>query len=1127
MKPVIHRGCYTAVAALLAGSAAVVGSTPAESELQPSAPQLNRNVIVILRDQLSTLQAGPGMRSLRATAVAAAQAPLLAELQASGAGKVRSFSLINAIAASVPAEEAARLAANPLVQAVVPDAVIHLSRPATETGPAVAGRNGRSRATTATPNPLCNTLEPQALQLTNAARASASAPRQAQTVLDGNGKPVLGTGVKVAFVADGLDTTLPGFVRPDGSKVFMDYQDFSGDPAGTATAGGEAFGDASSIAAQDMPNGTPLTFDLSTYVNPAHALPSPCNIRIRGIAPGASLIGLKVFSNLGLTTTSGFVQAIDWAVMTDSADVINESFGNNGLPEAESDPISLANNAAIAAGTTVVVSTGDGGSDGTLGSPASDANVIAAGATTQFRLYAQIGYGADGLAGAGVINNNISALSSAGFAQLSPRTVDVVAPGDLGWAYCSTDISLYADCTNSIVSDSPVGSPIQAFGGTSEAAPLTSGEAALVIQAYRSTHGGASPTPAQVKRIIMSTATDLGAPAYEQGAGLIDALAAVKLALSVQNAKGTPPLRGTGLLVQPNSLQVTDLPKTSETGSFTVTNSGMTTQTLTPTLQKLGPPIAGDTVTVILNPATDPTYTNSAGDPRPYVPQTLTVPAGAQHLDVSFAFQGQPSAEVAVTLVDPTGKLAAYSLPQGVGNGFGHVDVVSPAAGTWTAYVWTKPVSSAVSYTGPVEFTWAAEKYVTFGSVSPASFTLAPGASMPVTASFTMPKTPGDQAAEIRFGQSNAVPVSLRSVIPIGPTGGSFTGTLTGGNARPASDPDATYAFVVPSGVGNMSLTLEFPDPGYSVGGILVDPSGMELSVEPNVDANGFQQSALQLYRANPQAGTWRFILYQNFYSAGHQTSAPFTAQIAFNTAEISAPALPNSASVHLSASGKPVTVPVTITNTGALAEAYFADGRLATAKPTSLAVNNCGSGGLPGACYYGYLPTEVSSVQFAATGSIPIQMDATSGSGGGNLNPDVWAQPTGTNAVAATLTVPEVPYGPWYMLPATIGPYGAGGAPTGKLTATTITATMLPIDTAVSSTGGDVWADLVFGTNTYSGVIIAPGQSGTINITITPNAAAVGTVVSGTLFIDTFNSYGGFYGDEVVALPYSYTVVK
>ena len=112
-----------------------------------------------------------------------------------------------------------------------------------------------------------------------------------------------GKGVKVAFLADGLDPNLAGFIRPDGSTVFIDYQDFSGDPAGTPTGGGEAFGDASSIAAQDMPNGKPMFFDISQFVNAAHPLPSPCNIRIRGMAPDASLVGLKVFSNLGYTTT--------------------------------------------------------------------------------------------------------------------------------------------------------------------------------------------------------------------------------------------------------------------------------------------------------------------------------------------------------------------------------------------------------------------------------------------------------------------------------------------------------------------------------------------------------------------------------------------------------------------------------------------------------------------------------------------------------------------------------------------------------------------------------------------------------------------------------------------------------
>ena len=502
---------------------------------------------------------------------------------------------------------------------------------------------------------------------------------------------------------------------------------------------------------------------------------------------------LKAFSNLGYTTNSNFVQAIEYAVDQDDVDVINESFGSNPFPDTDRDPISLADAAAVAAGVTVVVATGDGGPNGTLGAPSTDPYVIAAGASHAVPpLRARSAYGAQALAN-GDVSNNISALSSGGFAQRAARTVDVVAPGDLGWALCSTTTTLYTDCTNFNTPPGPT--PLQAFGGTSESTALTSGLAALVIQAYRSTHNGASPSPALVKQIMMSTATDLGAPSSEQGAGLINSLEAVKAALSIVDENGRPATRGGGLLLNPTSARITAEPNAYETRSFSITNTGSTWEYLRPSLDTLGAAMAGETLTLNLDPATDPTFLNVAGTPRSYISQKITVPSGAQHLDVAIAYPvpnpfTSPNIPIVfLGLLDPSGRQAAYSIPQGEDNGYAHVDIVKPNAGTWTVLIWTHPrgvgAPDPESYSGPLQLTWAAERYVKLGSVSPSHLDLAPGATQSITAQFSMPSQPGDLAAAIRFVGDDAepeIPVSLRALIPVGPLGGSFTGTLTGGN---------------------------------------------------------------------------------------------------------------------------------------------------------------------------------------------------------------------------------------------------------------------------------------------------------------------------------------------------------
>ena len=171
---------------------------------------------------------------------------------------------------------------------------------------------------------------------------------------------------------------------PTAQHVIFDYQDFSGFGTNAPTDGREAFLDAGTIASQGN-----QTYDLSGFVNPAHPLPPGCNIKIEGIAPGVSLAVMNMQGSGPGFFNSTIIQAIQWAVEHDHVNILNESFGGNPLPDAENDPVTLADEAAIAAGVTVVASSGDSGPFNNIGSPATAPGVIAVGGTTTYRVYRQ------------------------------------------------------------------------------------------------------------------------------------------------------------------------------------------------------------------------------------------------------------------------------------------------------------------------------------------------------------------------------------------------------------------------------------------------------------------------------------------------------------------------------------------------------------------------------------------------------------------------------------------------------------------------------------------------------------------------------------------------------------------
>src|SRR5262249_22185245 len=140
-----------------------------------------------------------------------------------GATNVHGFTSVNGFAAKATPAQIAQMSADPAVAAVYPDLQIRKSpRPIRQAGPGAAAGKPAAASTEICPSdPAKPLLEPEALQTTNTAFNDASTP-QAQSL-------ATGAGVKVAWLADGIDINNPDFIRANGDHVFVDYQDFSGE----------------------------------------------------------------------------------------------------------------------------------------------------------------------------------------------------------------------------------------------------------------------------------------------------------------------------------------------------------------------------------------------------------------------------------------------------------------------------------------------------------------------------------------------------------------------------------------------------------------------------------------------------------------------------------------------------------------------------------------------------------------------------------------------------------------------------------------------------------------------------------------------------------------------------------
>jgi hypothetical protein len=865
--------------AISGGTLATAASAqPAASPVAPAfaGSAAGGRVIVVLKQQ----QAGMNLRTQARQRIAAAhadQAPIVAAIRSHAGTGVTQLAAPDAVAATVSAAEVAQLRHNPAVAEIVPDAMIQVSQVHTEAAPPVAARadhasvkpsssgqpgQGRSPATIPPLRthvipascPSKPVQEPEAVADIHASDGNPNAPDEANSIATGQGVIVANEGMN-ALAGD------PDLQRADGSHVVIDAPDYTADHGND-----ETFEDAASVAAQGL-----IVYQYSKALPFSNVSPG-CTFTIKGDAPDASLVDLSEIDT-PILALSQVIAGIDNAVTTVHADVISESFGSTSLPGSRSGQLlAEADNAAVAAGVTVVESSGDSGPQGTMITAADDPAVIAAGGVDNLHIVAlNDGYHS-------YVSNNMAAQSSGATAPTG-KVVDLVASDWFGGE---------TDCAP-LINGCPDNYPIEAAAGTSEASPLIAGAAADVIQAYRDTHNGASPTPAMIKDILTGTATSIDAPADQQGAGLLNAYAAVRAA---QQMPGTTYGHGAGdapaLITTPSQLDIAGNGGSVSDQSVSVYNASSQATRLNGSYRWIGPEFPVSRVV---------TENVSAPDPSLPVPEagataasaiTFNVPPHLSRLDADMIWPDPTNSNVLeFVLFNPQGAIVQESYDDGTPGQAGsspniqHAEVTDPAPGRWTAkFLWggiddyvELPPAAPGTYRGPMSFRVSGQDYLTSPAIRPVTIPARSSVSVPLHV--VMPVQPGDHPESVQLSASNgaadSVPVARRTLIPSG--GGSFQTQIIGTSARDVGQIN-TYEINVPAGQPDLDVTLHTADasPDNVFNYYLVNPSGTVVATASTPQTvNGQATGDAELSTANPAAGLWQIDVVLRLTVSGNE----------------------------------------------------------------------------------------------------------------------------------------------------------------------------------------------------------------------------------------------------------------
>jgi hypothetical protein len=286
-----------------------------------------------------------------------------------------------------------------------------------------------------------------------------------------------GDGVRVAVIDSGVDTDHPAF-----SHAVVECLNTTGDPNGCEDIEGHGTAVSAIVAGIVAAAGTTVTAD--------------------SVAPRASIIAIKVFPDSGAAIYSDDVAAALLLAVSYDPDVINLSLGGgkSTLPDCDGsgDPaVDAINTEAAAAGIVVVVSAGNDRHKDGVSFPACASQAIAVGAVYQ---------------------------RDEGRAQWAQSCTDRTTEPDLVTCFSNVGPALDVVAPGAFLWTAALGGNFGNFHGTSAAAPVVSGAAALLKQQQPAL------TAAAVREALASTALEVGDARNQDrnGEGRIDCVHAAE-----------------------------------------------------------------------------------------------------------------------------------------------------------------------------------------------------------------------------------------------------------------------------------------------------------------------------------------------------------------------------------------------------------------------------------------------------------------------------------------------------------------------------------------------------------------------------------------------------------------------